>query len=295
MSCIGNVLLDRLWTSGPFRNFVHSLYPVQRFTFGIISGICQYFSWSLKHEDGDQKLEELIRDELREELRIQNQSVEARQNSCNASLTEWWKKKASIPPVYPFEVAEAKSTTDPLARILEKLSAVNYYFVSLTAKVDQQEGDLAAISTKAARASSCSPTAIHIIVTSNHTNHCWTNSSNNSVANATFTTVAGKTGRIASSTSTTTAKKIGWPTCLSYATTVGENGGTIRKGGKKISDTHQQHITGGSEVSLVMIGKFTTSKIPTFDGSGPWKLYHKQFNAAAAHNQWGMMQKSHLL
>ncbi len=38
--------------------------------------------------------------------------------------------------------------------------------------------------------------------------------------------------------------------------------------------------------------KPSTIKIPTFDGTGPQELYHKQFEAAAAHNQWTDMEKA---
>ncbi len=41
-----------------------------------------------------------------------------------------------------------------------------------------------------------------------------------------------------------------------------------------------------------MIGKTTTLKIPTFDGTGPWELYHKQFEAAAAYNEWNDREKT---
>ncbi len=62
-----------------------------------------------------------------------------------------------------------------------------------------------------------------------------------------------------------------------------EAGGTTWQSEKKIGDI--------SEISPVTIGKSTTSKIPTFDGTGPRELYHKQFKAAAAHNQWNDAEK----
>ncbi len=42
----------------------------------------------------------------------------------------------------------------------------------------------------------------------------------------------------------------------------------------------------GTRHAAVMVGKQSSSKIPIVDGTGPWrKLYHKQFEAAVAHNQ----------
>ncbi len=52
------------------------------------------------------------------------------------------------------------------------------------------------------------------------------------------------------------------------------------------------NVPGGSEATSMVIGKATTFKIPTFDGSGAWELYHKQFEAAAAHNQWSNAEKA---
>ncbi len=42
----------------------------------------------------------------------------------------------------------------------------------------------------------------------------------------------------------------------------------------------------------MMVGKPSTFKIPTFDGTGPWELYHKQFETVAAHNQWTYVEKA---
>ncbi len=41
-----------------------------------------------------------------------------------------------------------------------------------------------------------------------------------------------------------------------------------------------------------MIGKSTTVKILKFDGTGPLAQHHKQFKAAAAHNQWSGIEKA---
>ncbi len=50
------------------------------------------------------------------------------------------------------------------------------------------------------------------------------------------------------------------------------------------------NMTGSSDTLSIVIGKFTL-KIPTFDGTGPRKLYHKQSEATAAHNQCTNMEK----
>ncbi len=42
--------------------------------------------------------------------------------------------------------------------------------------------------------------------------------------------------------------------------------------------------------AMVMFGKPSTFKIPTFDGTGPCELYHKRFEAATAHNQWANIE-----
>ncbi len=44
-------------------------------------------------------------------------------------------------------------------------------------------------------------------------------------------------------------------------------------------------VSDGSEASPSMIGMSTTFNIPIFDATGPWELYHKQFEAADAHTQ----------
>ncbi len=41
-----------------------------------------------------------------------------------------------------------------------------------------------------------------------------------------------------------------------------------------------------------MVKKTSTFKIPTFDGTGLWELSHKQFEAAAAYNQWTDAEKA---
>ncbi len=41
-----------------------------------------------------------------------------------------------------------------------------------------------------------------------------------------------------------------------------------------------------------MVVKPSTFKIPTFDGIGPWELYHKQFEAVAVHNQRNDAEKA---
>ncbi len=41
-----------------------------------------------------------------------------------------------------------------------------------------------------------------------------------------------------------------------------------------------------------MVEKSNTFKILTFEGTGLWKLYHKQFEAAAAHNQLSDAEKA---
>ncbi len=48
----------------------------------------------------------------------------------------------------------------------------------------------------------------------------------------------------------------------------------------------------GTRQAAVMVGKPSTSKIPIFDGTGPRELYHKQLEAAAAHDQWNDMEKA---
>ncbi len=58
------------------------------------------------------------------------------------------------------------------------------------------------------------------------------------------------------------------------------------------TETLVSNVPGGTEVSSAVIGKSTTFKIPTFDGTAPRELYHKQFEAAAAHNQWSNAEKT---
>ncbi len=62
--------------------------------------------------------------------------------------------------------------------------------------------------------------------------------------------------------------------------------------GKKPTDSHQPDISDGTWQAAVMVVKPTTFEIPTFDGTDSWELYHKQFEAAAAHNQWNDAEKA---
>ncbi len=61
-----------------------------------------------------------------------SQSVEIRQNSCNASASVCRRKDLTQ------QVKGNQSTMDPIVQILEKLSAVDQHFANLTAKVNQQ-------------------------------------------------------------------------------------------------------------------------------------------------------------
>ncbi len=54
-------------------------------------------------------------------------------------------------------------------------------------------------------------------------------------------------------------------------------------------------ITDGTRQAVATIGKPSAFKVPTFDGTGPWELYRKQFEAAVAHNQWTEMEKAVIL
>ncbi len=73
-----------------------------------------------------------------------------------------------------------------------------------------------------------------------------------------------------------------------FCSTVGENEGTASEDEKKTSDFGDLVNCGSdvSEASPIAIEKSTIFKIVTFSGTGPWELYHMQFKAATAHNQW---------
>ncbi len=58
---------------------------------------------------------------------------------------------------------------------------------------------------------------------------------------------------------------------------------------RPLTITNQTSYNNGQ--AAAMVGKPSTFKIPTFDGTGPWKLYHMQFEAAAVRNQWADMEK----
>ncbi len=48
----------------------------------------------------------------------------------------------------------------------------------------------------------------------------------------------------------------------------------------------------GTRQAAMMVGKSNTFKIPTFDGTGLWELYCRQFEAAAAHNRWTEIEQA---
>ncbi len=77
-----------------------------------------------------------------------NQSVETRQNSCNASLSVS-RRKDLIQPTYTFEVKGNQST--PLVEILEKLANANHHFSNLTFTANQQKEHLTAVDAKASQ------------------------------------------------------------------------------------------------------------------------------------------------
>ncbi len=70
---------------------------------------------------------------------------------------------------------------------------------------------------------------------------------------------------------------------------------TLKEQLRKVEGRPQSVVNQVSESTrqaAVIIEKPSTFKIPTFDGTGPWELYHKQFEAAAAYNQWTDMEKA---
>ncbi len=60
-----------------------------------------------------------------------------------------WRTKCLDPATQVFKEEDARSTVDPLAQILEKLSSADHNFATSTATVNQQKEHLAAISAKA--------------------------------------------------------------------------------------------------------------------------------------------------
>ncbi len=73
----------------------------------------------------DKTLEELTRDQLREELRVRNQPVGGSKEQLNERLTKCLKEEGLNQATETFEVEDAKLTPDPLSQILEKLAAAD--------------------------------------------------------------------------------------------------------------------------------------------------------------------------
>ncbi len=84
-------------------------------------------------------LEELTRDQLREEFRVWNQPVGGSREQLKESLTKCLEEEGLDPAIETFEVEDAKSTPDPLSQILEKLAAADNHFANLTATTNQQK------------------------------------------------------------------------------------------------------------------------------------------------------------
>ncbi len=97
------------------------------------------------------KLEELNRDELWEDLCVQNQSLSGSKAKLSQRLTDNLEKEGIDPVIYTLEDSEDHSTIYPPAQILEKLSAADQHFAYLTAmstQTNQQQEHPAVISAK---------------------------------------------------------------------------------------------------------------------------------------------------
>ncbi len=60
---------------------------------------------------------------------------------------------------------------------------------------------------------------------------------------------------------------------------------------KRKLQTVINEVSDSTKHAAVMIGKPSTFKIPTFDGTGPRELCYKQFEATAVHKQWTNSEK----
>ncbi len=78
-------------------------------------------------------LEELTRDQLREELRVCNQPVGGSKEQLKERLTKCLQEESLDPASEVFEVEDARSIVDPLAQVLEKFFAADHDFATLTA------------------------------------------------------------------------------------------------------------------------------------------------------------------
>ncbi len=100
-------------------------------------------------------LEDLTRDQLWEELRVQNQSV-SESKKPQQRLTSYLKEKGLHPAMEVFQGMDARSTSDPFTQILEKFTEVEirvdrqhrHTLATVSTKTDQQQEHLAAISAK---------------------------------------------------------------------------------------------------------------------------------------------------
>ncbi len=68
-------------------------------------------------------VEELVRDQLWEELRLWNQPAGGTEEQFQPHLSSLLKKEGLDRDTEAFEVEDAESTPDPLSQTLEKLSA----------------------------------------------------------------------------------------------------------------------------------------------------------------------------
>ncbi len=225
--------------------------------------------------------EDFNRDELREELSIWYQSVSGSKVELQR-LTECLEKNKLDPATYIFEVEGNRSTMDPLAQILEKLFAADHHFAYLTVIANQQKETLAAISAKADQQPT--KTVLHLAALNIEIDQQRTDLLASGVETQQQITELQK--EIPQEVQV--QQQLGKVQELQVRSLQEQ----LEKMKERFQKMERRPVTlvnaasSGSEAFAVVIGKSTTFTLLTFDGTGPWELHLKQFEAAAVHNQW---------
>ncbi len=252
--------------------FVYSLYGVPRTLHlvsevGFTNTLTDHRSFKMVHKT----LEELTRDQLREELYVHNQPVRGSKEQLQRRLTGCLEKEGPDPREETFEVEEVKSTSDPLAQILEKLSIADQHFASLganlaalSAKADQQQEHPASIITTANQQQE------HVAAQQQQ------------VAELRQEVIKQIPKEVQQQVCPLQQELETQKTILENQKPVMENQKTtLEKLEERLNkvETRPQTIinqtSDGTRQAVVIVGKPSTFKIPTFDETDPWELYHK--------------------
>ncbi len=195
---------------------------------------------------------------------------------------------------------------DPLSQTLEKLSAADHHLTNLTAEANQREKHLASITATANQQKA--PLATVSIKEDQQQKYSAAISAKTDQQRVDLTALGVKTNSKSQNFGRKFYKKFNnksslykrsWKNKNQYWRIKWRYGKSRRQfqrywknDSARWKEDLRQSSTMGQMVSDRQQWQLGNQAIPTFDGTGPWVLSDKQFEATAAHNQWSNMKKS---